>query len=57
MKIITYDHVREQSLEISGPFISFSFSYVMLTFFSVFKTEGFEFVVPSVFESKENLQF
>ena len=40
-----------------GPFISFSFSYVMLTFFSVFKTEGFQFVFPSVFERKKNLQF
>ena len=29
------------SLINTGPFISFSFSYVMLTFFSVFKTEGF----------------
>ena len=31
-----------------GPFISFSFSYVMLTLFSVFKTEGFQSVFPLV---------
>ena len=35
-------HIGEKNVSLKNePFISFSFSYVMLTFFSVLKTEGF----------------